>query len=82
MQFEQDGQMAKRGKEIYQQKLKTMLEKDHKGEIVAIEVESEDYFLGKTVIEATDKGKKKHPEKGFYFIRIGHKAVHFVGGSE
>ncbi len=82
MEFEQDTQMVKKGKEIYQQKLKTMLEKDHKGEIVAIEVESGDYFLGRTVIEAADKGKKKHPEKGFYFIRIGHKAVHFVGGSE
>jgi hypothetical protein len=82
MQFEQDSQMAKRGKKIYQQKIKRMLEKDHQGEIVAIEVESGDYFLGKTVIEAADKGKKRHPQKGFYFIRIGHKAVHFVGGGE
>lgn len=82
MQFKQNTQMVKRGKEIYQKRLKTMLEKDHQGEIVAIEVDSGDYFLGRTVIEAADKGKKKHPEKGFYFIRIGHKAVHFVGGGE
>jgi hypothetical protein len=82
MQFEQDSQMAKRGMEIYQQQLKAKLEKDHKDEIVAIEVESGDYFLGKTIIEAADKGKKKYPGKGFYFIRIGHKAVHFVGGNE
>jgi hypothetical protein len=64
MGFEQDTQMVKKGKEIYQQKLKTMLEKDHKGEIVAIEVESGDYFLGRTVIEAADKGKKSIQKKG------------------
>jgi len=37
---------------IYRKKLKTKLERKYKGRIVAIDVESGDYFLGKTVLEA------------------------------
>lgn len=73
--------MPAKGRGIYQKQLKGILEPEHKGEIVAIEVDTGDYFLGKTVIEAVDKGREKYPAKGFYFMRVGYKAVHFVGGS-
>jgi hypothetical protein len=53
---------------------------NHKGEVVAIDVDSGDYFLGKTGIEATDKAREKHPNKIFYLVRIGARAyVSFKG---
>lgn len=61
---------------IYRTKLKQKLEGKYKGRIVAIDVESEDYFVGKTVLEAIEKGRKKHPGKLFYAVRIGYPAVH------
>jgi len=61
---------------IYRKKLKPKLERKHKGRIVAIDVESGDYFLGKTVLESIEKGRKKHPGKIFYAVRIGYPAVH------
>lgn len=61
---------------IYRTKLKPKLEGKYKGRIVAIDVESEDYFVGKTVLEAIEKGRKKHPGKLFYAVRIGYPAVH------
>ena len=66
----------KKGEEIYQKKLRPKLEGKHKGRIVAIDVGSGDYFLGKTVLEAIEKGRKKHPGQIFYAIRIGYPAVH------
>ncbi|HIE25932.1 TPA: hypothetical protein EYP66_01440 [Candidatus Poribacteria bacterium] len=36
------------------------MESEHKGEALAIEVESGDYFLGKSAIDSTDKGRQKH----------------------
>jgi hypothetical protein len=48
----------------------------HKGQIAAIEMESEEIFLGKDVVEATLKGWKKYPGRTFYFVRIGYPAVH------
>ena len=61
---------------IYRTKLKPKLEQKYKGRIVAIEVESGDYFLGRTPLEAVEKGRKVHPHKLFYVIRVGHRAVH------
>ena len=58
------------------EKLKFELENKYYGLIVAIEPYSGDYFVGKSVIEAGDKGKQKHPDKIFYFVRPGFRAVH------
>jgi len=63
------------GKEIYN-RIREKLEPEHKGEIVAIEVDSGDYFLGRTVMEATSEARKKHPDKVFYFVRVGFPAVY------
>jgi hypothetical protein len=63
------------GKEIYN-RIREKLEPQHRGEIVAIEVDSGDYFLGRTVTEATSKARKKHPDKVFYFVRVGFPAVY------
>ena len=48
----------------------------HKGQIAAIEMESEEIFLGNDVVEATLKGWEKYPDRAFYFVRIGYPAVH------
>ncbi|MGH7960982.1 MAG: hypothetical protein ACRERD_04020 [Candidatus Binatia bacterium] len=48
----------------------------HRGEVAAIEMESEEIFLGKDVVEATLKGWEKYPDRVFYFVRIGYPAVH------
>jgi hypothetical protein len=67
--------LSSKGREIYN-RIVAELEPDHKGDIVAIEVDSGDYFLGKTVVEAGDKAREEHPDKVFYFARIGFPAVY------
>ncbi len=57
-------------------KLKPELESKYHGLIVTIEPYSGDYFVGKNVIEAGDKGKKKYPDKIFHFVRPGFRAVY------
>jgi len=51
-------ELVEKGKEIYN-KIKDMLEPEHKGEVVAIEIKTGDYFLGKSVIEADRKARKR-----------------------
>jgi len=67
--------LVARGQEIYQ-RLKDQLEANYLGKIAAIEVESGDYFVGDSVVEAAKKARAKHPDKLFYFIKIGAPAVH------
>ena len=49
------GEMLDKGEEFYQKYFKDKFEKDHFGEIVAIEPISGDYFFDKRVIEAVKK---------------------------
>ncbi len=73
------GDLIGRAKAIYEERLKAELEPQHNGEIIAVEVESGDYFLGDSEVEAYDEAVKKHPGKKFAFLRVGFRATHFVG---
>ncbi len=65
--------------QIYESQLIEKLEGEHKGEIIAIEIASGDFFLGKNEIEAYEKGIEKYPNKTFVYKKVGYKATHFVG---
>ena len=64
-----------RGQGIYE-RLKSKLEPEHTGEVVAIDIDSSDYFLGKTVVDEVQEARKKYPDRIFHTVRIGSKAVH------
>ena len=46
-----------------------------KGWIAAVESETGEYILGKSLSEAASKARKTYPDKVFYFIRIGYPYV-------
>ena len=69
------------GKKFYEEKLKAILEPAHNGEFVAIEP-----FLGKYVVDKDNtqvalRALEEMPNSKFYFIRIGYKYAHKIGGS-
>ena len=66
-------ELAELGEEIYE-RIREEVEKEHKGEVILIEVESGDYFIAPTLAEAYEKASKAHPGKLFYGKRIGRKA--------
>lgn len=70
-------QLAERGKEIYK-KLKDELEPKYKGKIMAIEVDSGDYFIDNSVSDRNRKAKEKHPNKIFHFVKIGYPVVYHL----
>ncbi len=66
--------ISQRGQELFKALAQKLTER-HRGQFVAIEVESEDYFLGKTEIEANKKARQQHPGKVFYLGRLGYAAA-------
>ena len=64
---------------IYEQRLKTMLERSHPDEFVAIEPVSGNYFLGRTLSEAVGAARKAHPEHLSHAMRVGHKTTVHLG---
>ena len=71
---------AEKALAIYE-KYKERLEATERGKVVAIEVESGEAFVGRTVLEAAMKARTKYPDKLFYFIRVGYPAVHSSKGT-
>lgn len=67
--------LVSQGEEIYSGKLKKKFLPRDKGKYAAIDIESEDYFIGNTLLEAIKKAKEKYPTRKFHLVRIGHKAA-------
>ncbi len=66
-------EVIRKGEAIYE-KIREKMEAEHKGEALAIEVESGDYFLGKSALDAVKRGREKHPDGLYYAVRIGKRA--------
>lgn len=64
---------------IYEQKLRGQLEQTHLDDFVAIEPQSGDYFLGRTLSEALGAARKTYPKRLSHVLRIGHRAAIHLG---
>lgn len=71
-------ELVRRAEELYAARIREILEPDHLHEFVAIEPDSGDYFLGRTLSEAIGASRKAHPNRLAHAMRVGHKAaLHF-----
>ncbi len=62
--------IAEEGKRVYD-RVKVSYEPKENGKFLAIEVDSQDAFLGNSSAEALELAKQKYPGKVFYVVRIG-----------
>jgi hypothetical protein len=72
--------LAESGQRLYDERLRALLEPQHEGEFVAIDPDTERYFLGQTGLNALRAGRRELPDKLFYLLRVGHDAAYRVGG--
>ena len=73
---------ARLGDEIYERDIRRQVEDDHVGEVVAIDVESGSWTIGKDEIAATDRLRAEHPDAyDVWCLRVGYRALYSFGGS-
>ena len=72
-------QIAEHAECIYEERLRTTLEKSHPGLFVAIEPISGDHFLGETLSEAGAAARNAHSRNPSYILRIGHRTAVHIG---
>lgn len=65
-----------RAKQTYRDELARKLEPEHSGEIVAIELGTNDYFVGEDEVEAADKARVAGHLGLLYFLRVGSPYAH------
>jgi hypothetical protein len=66
---------VQRAEQIYESRLRCLLEPQHFDEFMAIEPESGDYFLGNTLSEAIGAARRSHPDRLAHAMRVGQKAA-------
>ena len=72
---------ARLGGEIYERDIRSQVEADRQGEVVAIDVESGNWSIGDNVISATDSLWNQHPAAhDIWCVRVGYRALHHFGG--
>ena len=73
-------EVAELGKKFYDEHLKAILEPQENGKFVAIEPESEQYFIGNTAVEAIKTAMAAIPKKIMFLARVGFPTAHKIGG--
>jgi hypothetical protein len=71
--------VIRRGQEIYERDLRSKLETTNLHDFVAIEPDSGEYFLGKTLSAAIQAARAAHPARLSFALRIGHRAAVEIG---
>jgi hypothetical protein len=73
--------LMKRVEQIYQDRLKSELERTHRDDFVAIEPDSGEYFLGRTLSEAAAAARVAYPNRQTGVLRVGLPATLYLGAS-
>jgi hypothetical protein len=73
--------LVRRAEQIYDQRLRKSLEATHRDSFVAIEPDSGDYFLGRTLSEASAEARKVYPDRRTYVLRVGHPTAVTIGSA-
>lgn len=68
-----------KAEEIYKNSLRKVLEKRHKGKIIAIDIDSEQYFIGDCEISAYEKAQARNINKPLCFLRVGSEMTDYIG---
>jgi hypothetical protein len=71
--------IIRRSEQIYESRLKAELERSHPDYFVAIEPDSEEYFLGRTLSEASAAAHAVHPDRRTFVLRVGHRVAVHIG---
>ncbi len=69
-------ELIDRARQTYRDELAGKLEPEHSGEIVAIELGTNDYFVGEDEVEAADKARGAGHVGLLYFLRVGSPYAH------
>lgn len=70
---------ARLGTEIYERAVRPIVEAEHHGEIVAIDIETGDFEIAPNTLDATHRLRARNPESQIWVVRVGHRAVHRFG---
>jgi hypothetical protein len=73
-------EFARRGDELYETQVRSQVKESDRGKIVAIDLESGDFEVDKSEIEACDRLEARRPDAQIWIVRVGSRYVRRFGG--
>lgn len=73
--------VVRRGEQMYDLRIRSLVEKDNHGRFVVVNVESGDFELADDeagVMQATDRLRSRQPDAYVYTLRVGYPAAMIV----
>ena len=72
-------EVCDRGEQIYEEQIKHLVEPEHNGKFIVIDIESGDYEMDEEELDAFDRLKLRRSEGETYMTRIGCCAAYHMG---
>ncbi len=72
-------ELAQRGQELYEPRIRQEVEAGNEGKIVAIDIETGAFEVDNNVLPATNRLFERYPDAQPWVIRIGYRAVYHFG---
>ena len=73
--------IGRKAEEFYARALKAKLEPEHIGRVVVVDVTSDDYQIGDSILSATKPLRERRPNGAFFALRIGSDAMYSLTGA-
>ncbi|MCW3053719.1 MAG: hypothetical protein JWN14_2889 [Chthonomonadales bacterium] len=73
-------EIAQRGEELYTKSIRSKVEGEFDGKILAIDIYSGDYEIDDTTLPAVDRLCLRRSDAEIYILRIGHDVVYGFRG--
>lgn len=72
--------IAARGRELYDRQIRALVEPQHRGQFLVLDIASGDYAVGPDDLSASKEILARRPQGVFYGLRIGQRAAYRLGG--
>lgn len=73
-------EIAQLGESIYNEKLRSQVEPDHKGEFLVLDITTGEYEINPSDVDALLRLRNRLPDAIIYGVRIGRRAAYRIGG--
>lgn len=70
---------ARKGRKIYEQSVRPLVEAGNRGKIVAIDVDTGAFEVAENTLAAADPLIARNPDAQIWIVRIGYRGVHRFG---
>lgn len=74
-------EIARRGKAIYDQKIRASVEPEHNGKYLILNVETGEYEMNADYLTASVRARERFPDAPLFTLRVGHPAAYRIGSS-